>query len=72
MADIDLPKVASIFAPAAAFTNTELDIPSIFGVLTVNHEQQAYDRLGGIHGHKGQEAAIAALKMIHFNSLLHS
>ncbi|MFZ4754007.1 MAG: 6,7-dimethyl-8-ribityllumazine synthase [Chitinophagaceae bacterium] len=52
--------------------NTEIDIPSIFGVLTVNNEQQAYDRLGGMHGHKGQEAAIAALKMIHFNSLLHS
>ncbi len=37
--------------------------PIIFGILTVNDENQAYDRLGGKHGHKGEEAAIAALKM---------
>jgi 6,7-dimethyl-8-ribityllumazine synthase len=26
--------------------------------------QQAEERLGGIHGHKGEEAAVTALKMI--------
>lgn len=46
--------------------NVTLPIPVIFGVLTIDHEQQAWERLGGIHGHKGEEAAITALKMIHF------
>lgn len=44
--------------------NVTLPIPVIFGVLTLDNEQQAWERLGGIHGHKGEEAAIAALKMI--------
>lgn len=44
--------------------NLTLPVPSIFGVLTVLNEQQALDRLGGSHGHKGEEAALTALKMI--------
>ena len=44
--------------------NLQLDVPIIFGVLTVNTEQQAIDRVGGIHGHKGEEAAVASIKMI--------
>ena len=44
--------------------NTQLDAPVIFGVLTVNTEEQAKERIGGIHGHKGEEAAMTALKMI--------
>jgi 6,7-dimethyl-8-ribityllumazine synthase len=47
--------------------NLSLPIPIIFGVLTLENELQAYDRLGGIHGHKGEEAMITALKMIQFN-----
>jgi len=39
------------------------DIPVIFCVLTDNNLQQAIDRSGGIHGNKGTEAAIAAIKM---------
>ena len=42
----------------------EYNIPVIFGVLTTQNEQQAYDRCGGLHGHKGKEAADAALQMI--------
>jgi 6,7-dimethyl-8-ribityllumazine synthase len=41
-----------------------LPVPTIFGVLTVDDQQQAEDRIGGKHGHKGKEAAITALKMI--------
>jgi|688.fasta_scaffold17415_4 6,7-dimethyl-8-ribityllumazine synthase len=37
--------------------------PIIFGILTVNNEQEALDRIGGKHGHKGEEAAAAALKV---------
>jgi 6,7-dimethyl-8-ribityllumazine synthase len=46
--------------------NLMLPIPVIFGVLTLNNEKQAWERLGGRHGHKGEEAAITALKMIAF------
>ncbi len=44
--------------------NLMLPVPSIFGVLTVDNQQQADERIGGKHGHKGEEAAITALKMI--------
>jgi len=44
--------------------NLILEVPTIFGVLTVLNEQQALDRIGGIHGHKGEEAGITAIKMI--------
>lgn len=37
--------------------------PVIFGVLTTNTLQQALERAGGIHGNKGVEAAITAIKM---------
>lgn len=44
--------------------NLQLPVPVIFGVLTVNNEEQAIERIGGKHGHKGEEAAITAVKMI--------
>ncbi|MGN6352318.1 MAG: 6,7-dimethyl-8-ribityllumazine synthase [Parafilimonas sp.] len=47
-----------------------LDVPSIFGVLTVNDEQQAAERIGGTHGNKGEEAAVTAIKMIALNRKL--
>lgn len=50
--------------------NLSLDVPVIFGVLTVDNEQQALDRIGGKHGHKGEEAAITAIKMIALNRKL--
>ncbi len=37
--------------------------PVIFGVLTTDNLQQAQERSGGVHGNKGVEAAITALKM---------
>lgn len=50
--------------------NMVLDVPSIFGVLTVNDEQQAAERVGGTHGNKGEEAAVTAIKMIALNRKL--
>lgn len=44
--------------------NLLLNVPTIFGVLTVDNEQQAIERIGGAHGHKGEEAAITVIKMI--------
>ncbi|GGI77582.1 6,7-dimethyl-8-ribityllumazine synthase [Legionella impletisoli] len=38
-------------------------IPVIFGVLTTENEEQAWDRLGGSHGHKGMDVADAAIEM---------
>lgn len=39
------------------------DIPVIFGVLTTENDDQAWDRLGGKHGHKGREAVDCAVEM---------
>ncbi len=47
--------------------NVTLNVPTIFDVLTVDNEQQAHDRTGGVHGHKGEEAATTAIKMIALN-----
>lgn len=46
--------------------NSECDIPVIFGILTVDKEQDALDRAGGALGNKGAEAAEAALLMFDF------
>lgn len=48
--------------------NLSLPVPVIFGVLTVDNEEQARERIGGKHGHKGEEAAITALKMLALDS----
>ena len=50
--------------------NLSLDVPVIFGVLTVENEQQAKERIGGVHGNKGEESAITAVKMIALNRKL--
>jgi len=41
----------------------EFELPVIFGVLTTENEAQAFDRVGGAHGHKGRDAADAAVAM---------
>ena len=43
--------------------NLLYDVPVIFCLLTDNNQQQSIDRSGGVHGNKGTEAAIAAIKM---------
>ena len=55
-------------AVAQGLTNVSLKYnkPVIFGVSTPNTQQQALDRAGGIHGNKGDEAAITAIKMLGF------
>jgi len=50
--------------------NLTLDVPVVFGVLTVDNETQAIERIGGTHGHKGEEAAITAIKMMALNRKL--
>jgi 6,7-dimethyl-8-ribityllumazine synthase len=53
-----------------AALNLQIPVPVIFGVLTVDNIEQAMERAGGIHGHKGEEAAVTALKMISFSRSL--
>lgn len=50
--------------------NVHMQVPVIFGVLTVDTLEQAQERIGGTHGHKGEEAAITALKMMALNKRL--
>lgn len=40
--------------------------PVIFGLVTTNTLEQAWDRTGGKHGNKGVEAAVAAIQMLGF------
>ena len=42
----------------------DFEIPVIFGVLTTSTLEQALERVGGKKGHKGKEAADAAMEMI--------
>ena len=44
------------------------EVPVIFCVLTDNNMQQGIERSGGIHGNKGTEAAVAAIKMADLNT----
>ena len=55
--------VCSAVAQGIKDCNVMTDTPAIFCVLTDNNMQQSIDRSGGIHGNKGTEAAIAAIKM---------
>ena len=49
--------------------NVLTDVPVIFCVLTDNTLQQAIDRSGGIHGNKGTEVAIVAIKMANIKKI---
>lgn len=46
-------------------------IPVAFGVLTTDDVEQAIARAGGEHGHKGREAAQAAVEMARLMPRLH-
>lgn len=48
--------------------NLNNNVPVIFGLLTPLTLEQAEARAGGIHGNKGVEAAITALKMMEIQS----
>ncbi len=50
-------------------TARETGVPVIFGVLTVDSVEQALSRAGGKDGHKGEEAAQAAIEMANLRRL---
>lgn len=47
----------------------ECDIPIVFKVLTTENDDQAWDRLGGKHGHSGVDAVDCAMAM---HKILHA
>jgi 6,7-dimethyl-8-ribityllumazine synthase len=59
--------VCSATAQGIKDLNVLHNTPVIFCVLTDNTLQQAIERSGGMHGNKGTEAAIAAIKMAHLS-----
>jgi 6,7-dimethyl-8-ribityllumazine synthase len=42
----------------------DYEVPVIFGILTTDNLEQAMDRAGGKHSHKGREAVDAAFEMV--------
>lgn len=61
--------VCDIVSHGTAALNAQGKAPVIFGVLTVDNEQQAVDRAGGALGNKGAEAAVAAIKMANLHDM---
>lgn len=55
--------IAQAVSHGIMLVSIDYSTPVIFGVLTTDTVQQAKDRSGGVHGNKGDEAAITALKM---------
>ena len=62
--------VCNMVADGVTALNLSLPVPTIFGVLTVLNQDQAWERLGGIHGHKGSEAALTSISMISLSQSL--
>ncbi|GMV85175.1 MAG: 6,7-dimethyl-8-ribityllumazine synthase [Dehalococcoidia bacterium] len=62
--------VAGGAAEGIAAVSRETGVPVIFGVLTVDNVEQALARCGGKDGHKGEEAAQAAIEMANLHKLL--
>jgi 6,7-dimethyl-8-ribityllumazine synthase len=63
----DTPHFEYVAGEAAAGimrVSLETDMPIVFGVLTTDDLEQAHARVGGAAGHKGEEAARAAVEMV--------
>ncbi len=53
-------------AQGIARLNSMKETPIIFGLLTTNTLEQAYERAGGKYGNRGSECAVEAIKMAKF------
>ena len=47
-------------------------VPVVFGVIATENAEQAMDRAGGKHGHKGEEAAQTAIEMANLRAAMRS
>lgn len=63
--------VAGPAASGIADISKQFDLPVIFGVLTTETIEQAFERAGTKAGNKGRDAAIAALEMVDLLEQLH-
>jgi len=64
--------ISQAVANACMTIGLETYRPVIFGVLTTDTFEQAAQRSGGKHGNKGDEAAVAAIQMIHLKRKMKS
>ena len=55
--------VCTMVSQGCIQVSSEYNIPVLFGVLTTENEEQAWDRLGGRCGHKGIDLANAAISL---------
>lgn len=62
--------ICDAVANGIANVSIKYNKPVIFGVLTTDNQQQAEERAGGIHGNKGEEAAVTAIQMAHIRATL--
>lgn len=62
--------VAGGAAEGIARIALDTGVPVIFGVLACENVQQALERVGGKEGHKGEEAARAAIEMANLKQQL--
>ena len=56
--------ICDAVANGIANVTIEHNIPVAFGVLTTDNLDQARERVGGKHGHKGEEAALTVLQLL--------
>jgi 6,7-dimethyl-8-ribityllumazine synthase len=56
--------VASTAATGIAQAGISTGVPVVFGVLTCDTFEQAFDRAGGNFGNKGHDAALTAIQMV--------
>ena len=63
--DVDAVIVLGCVIQGVMQLQLQWNMPIAFGVLTTNDLQQALDRSGGRLGNKGDEAAAAAIQMVH-------
>lgn len=62
--------IAQAVATGITQASIQYGLPVIFGVLTTDTHKQAMERAGGKHGNKGDEAAMAALRMAELHQAL--
>ncbi len=48
----------------------ETGVPVVFGVIATENAEQAMERAGGKHGHKGEEAAQTAIEMANLRTAM--
>ncbi|MGB1039069.1 MAG: 6,7-dimethyl-8-ribityllumazine synthase [Bacteroidia bacterium] len=56
--------ICDAVANSIANVTIKHNIPVAFGLLTTDNQEQAEERTGGKHGHKGEEAAWTVLKLL--------